>query len=228
MPGTLIPAPYTYFTDDEGVPLVGGLVYTYITGTSTLTPVYHDAALSDPWDNPFEVPASGKATLYQDTDTIKMVIKDADGNVLETIDPIQSVGSTSSGGSGVSVFTFEGDDYFPITATAIPSGTTVSVIHPGTTFYTVDSADLVGDYVLQGMMQVTSAETVTASLVNLSQGSPDTAIVSITSTSTAGELKTSSVITFAASGTARTYAVKTYTAAGVPSYVWNLSLVRTS
>lgn len=226
MAGTLIPAPFIYFTDDEGNPLNAGTFETYITGTATPTPVYHDADLLDPWDNPATIPADGKAIIYMDANTIKMVVKDEDGNVLQTIDPIQSTALAGGGGTGGIAFTFGGDDSFPITVTALPSGTTVATIHPGTSFFSIDSADLIGDYGLQAMMQAGTGETVTASFVNLSQGSPDTPIVSIASSNTAGELQTSAAITFAASGTARTYAIKTKTATGVASYVWGAALVR--
>lgn len=226
MAGTLTPAWFLYFADDEGNPLVGGKVYTYITGTSTPTPVYQDADLNTEWDNPIIIPADGVVVIYQAANTIKAIIHDADDVLVRTIDPIGSNAlNTSAGGSS---FTFGGNDSYPITVTALPSGTAVSTIHPGTSFFSIDSSDLVGDYVLQGMMQAGTGETVTASLVNLSQGSPDTAIVSIASTSTTGELQTSSVITFAAGGTARTYAVKTKTATGVASYVWGLALVRST
>lgn len=227
MAGTLTPAWFLYFADDEGNPLVGGTVETFITGTSTPTPVYQDSGLSTEWPNPFDIPADGCVTIYQAANTIKAVIRDADGVLVRTVDPIQSTALTSGSSAGTA-FTFGGDDSYPITVTALPSGTTVATIHPGTSFFSVDSSDLVGDYILQGMMQAASGDTVTASLVNLSQGSPDTAIVSIASTSAAGELQTSSAITFAAGGTARTYAVKTKTASGGASYVWGLALVRSS
>jgi len=227
MAGTLLPAPFTYFTDDEGAPLVGGTVTTYITGTSTLSPVYHDAALLTAWDNPLTIPADGKVRMYQGTVTLKMVVKDADGNVLDTYDPIQSTAESASSGAGIAAFTFGGAEDFPITVTSLPSGATAAAIHPGSSFVLVDSDNLTGDYLLQGMLQAGAAETVTASLVNVSQGSPDTAIISISSTDTVGELKQSTVITFAAGGTARTYAVKTKTsAAAAPSYAWGFALVK--
>ena len=227
MPGALIAAPFTYFTDDEGAPLVGGQIEFYITGTDVHAPVYHDSTLMDAWTEPIIVPADGKVVIYQPTDSLlKMIVKDADGNVLMTVDPIAPTAGASGSGATSAAFTFGGDDFFPVTATAIPSGTTVAVIHPGSSFFTEDSANLVGTYTLQGMMQAGTGETITAALVNLSQGSPDTAIVSMTSTDTAGELKVSGTITFAASGTARTYAVKTYVASGTPSYAWSFQLMR--
>lgn len=225
MAGTLTPAWFLYFTDSQGNPLVGGRIHTFISGTSTPTPVYQDAALTTPWSNPIIIPADGRVTIYQDANTIKAIVSDSAGNVLETIDPIASTALNASGLSG-GMFSFGGDDYYPVTPTSLPSGTTVATIHPGSTFWTVDSTNLVGDFVLQGMLKAGTGETITASLVNLSQGSPDTPIVSISSSSTAGELQVSSVITFAAGGTARTYAVKTKTATGVASYGWAFQIVR--
>lgn len=226
MAGTLTPAWFLYFTTSTGTPLSGGKIYTYITGTSTPITVYQDADLLVPFSNPIIIPSNGQVTIYQGANTIKAVVYNSADVLQDSYDPIQSTALVSS--VGVSAFTFGGDDSYPITVTALPSGTTVATIHPGTSFFTVDSSDLVGTYVLQGMLQAGAAETVTASLVNLSQGSPDTAIVSIASTATAGELQVSSAITFAAGGTDRTYAVKTKTGTGVASYGWGFALVRTS
>ena len=135
-------------------------------------------------------------------------------------------GAGGGGGSGGVAFTFGGDDYYPIVVTSLPSGTSLATWHPGTTILRIDSGDLIGDYGLQGILQAGTAETVTASLVNLSQGSPDTALVSISSSSTAGELQISTAITFAAPGTARDYAIKTKVGAGTASYGWQFQLVR--
>lgn len=224
MAGTLTPPWFQYFSDDGGEPLVGGKIYTYLSGTSTPTPVYQDADLNTPFSNPIIIPADGRVTIYMDTTTIKAVVYNSSDVLQDTYDPIQSTALDS--GSGGTSFTFGGAESFPVTVTALPSGTSVATIHPGTSFFTVDSNDLVGDFGLQGMLQAGTGETITASLVNLSQGSPDTPIVSIASSDTAGELQTSGVISFAAGGTARTYAVKTKTATGVASYGWALALVR--
>lgn len=226
MAGTLTPAWFLYFTDDEGAPLVGGKIYTYITGTSTPTPLYHDALLASPWTNPIVIPADGVVVAYQDANTIKAVIFDADGNLIRTIDPIASTALSGGGGSGGVALFLGGNDSFPIIVTSLPTGTAVSAIHPGTSLFVIDSADLIGDYGLQAMMQSGAADTVTASFVNLSDGSPDVPLVSISSSSTTGERQVSGAITFGASGTARTYAVKTKSGAGAPGYAYGFALVR--
>ena len=156
MAGTLTPSWFLYFTDSVGAPLSGGKVYTYATGTSTPVTVYQDASLAVPWSNPIILPADGKVTIYQDAETIKAVVKDSDDNLQDSYDPIASTALNSS--LGGSIFSFEGDDFYPITATAYPTGTTVSTIHPGTSLFSVDSNNLVGTYVLQGMLQAGAAE----------------------------------------------------------------------
>ena len=226
MAGTLTPSWFLYFTDSNGAPLAGGKIYTYVTGTSTPATVYQDSSLATPWSNPIILPADGKVTIYQDAETIKAVVYNSDDVLQDTYDPIASTALNSS--LGGAAFTFGGNDFYPITVTAYPSGTAVSTVHPGTSFFSIDSNDLVGTYVLKGMLMAGAAETVSAALVNLSEGSPDTAIVEIASTATAGELQTSGAITFSAGGTARTYAVKTKTAGGVTSYGWSFAIVRTA
>ena len=69
----------------------------------------------------------------------------------------------------------------------------------------------------------------TAALVNLSDGSPETEIVTITSTNTTGEIVTSSAITFATAGATKNYGVK-LKSANSATYVtaWGLELVRTA
>ena len=69
----------------------------------------------------------------------------------------------------------------------------------------------------------------TAALVNLSDGSPETAIVTISSTNTTGEIVTSSAITFATAGATKNYGVK-LKSAHTSAYVtaWGLELVRTA
>lgn len=222
MSGTLTPAWDRYFTDSTGNPLSGGFVYTYITGTNTPTPVFQDATLDTEWSNPIVIPSNGRVTMYQDANIIKAVVYNSAMVLQATYDPIAS----NALNTGISIIPFGGDDSFPIVATSLPSGTAVSTLHPGTSIWPIDSADLVGTYYLVGMLQAGAAETVTASLVNLSQGSPDTAIVSISSTDTAGEFASSGAVTFAAAGALRSYAIKTKTATGVASYGWNFALTR--
>jgi hypothetical protein len=69
--------------------------------------------------------------------------------------------------------------------------------------------------------------TVTAALVNLSDGSPDTPIVTIAGSSATGDRQVSSSITFAGSGAAKNYGIKVKVSAG-SGRAWMFRLVRTS
>jgi len=53
------------FTDD-GVPLVGGKLWTYASGTTTPQPTYADAALTTPNTNPITLNARGEAEIWLD------------------------------------------------------------------------------------------------------------------------------------------------------------------
>lgn len=93
--------------------------------------------------------------------------------------------------------------------TSFPSGATFDKLAPNTDVVAFDSASLpAGTYKLQAVLAAEGGATVTLSLVNLSDGAPDTAIVSITSTSATGQQQTSSAITFATGGASKTYGVK--------------------
>ena len=142
------------------------------------------------------------------------------------MDAVASTGVTGSLISS-SFFEFGGEESNVISATSYPSGSTNDTCHPDTAIFSVDSANLVGTYALSGMLKSESGATVTASLVNLTDGSPDTALVSITSTSAVGELQTSTTITFAAAGATKEYAIKTKVSAN-SGFAWGLSLTKTS
>ena len=68
-------SPNQQFFSNAGAPLVGGKVYTYITGTSTPTNTYSDADLSVPNANPIILDGSGRAIIYcPPTPGIKLVV----------------------------------------------------------------------------------------------------------------------------------------------------------
>lgn len=68
-------SPNQQFFSNAGVPLVGGKVYTYITGTSTPTPTYSDSDLSVPNENPIILDGSGRATIYcPATPNLKLIV----------------------------------------------------------------------------------------------------------------------------------------------------------
>jgi len=60
----VIPMPVAQFFDDSGKPLAGGLLFSYLAGSSTPQPTYADAALTTPNANPVVLSASGRAVVY--------------------------------------------------------------------------------------------------------------------------------------------------------------------
>lgn len=73
----------------NGDPLVGGLLYTYVAGTSTPQVTYTDAAGTVPNTNPIVLDASGRYSMRLGTGlSYKIVLKDADGITIRTEDNI--------------------------------------------------------------------------------------------------------------------------------------------
>lgn len=87
MAATALLLPIQQFFDDDGDPLSGGLLFSYIAGTSTPSPLYADSTLLVPNENPVELDSAGRAVLYVDPAvSLKLVLKDADENTLWTQD----------------------------------------------------------------------------------------------------------------------------------------------
>lgn len=225
MSGTLSPVASQQFFDDNGDPLAGGFLYSYIAGTSTPTPIYANATLGTAYTNPAELDDAGRLVIYLDALSYKFILTDANGVQIWSVDPVASTG-LSAASIGSNFFEFLGEEEARISNTTYNTGTAYTACHPDTVFFSIDSANLVGTYALSGMLKATTG-TVTASIVNLSDGTPDTPLRSITSTSTAGELQTSAAITFAAGGTVKTYAIKTIVTSG-SGYAWGLFLKKLS
>jgi len=76
-------------------PLVGGRIYTYIAGTSTPKATYTTAAASVENENPVELDARGEATIFW-SGAYKIVVRDADDNVLYTVDNVSNAIDASS------------------------------------------------------------------------------------------------------------------------------------
>lgn len=74
-----------YFNPTSGRPLAGGLLYTYAAGTSTPKATYQDAAGVTPNTNPITLDSTGSALVYW-SGNYKIVLKDAQGNTVYTVD----------------------------------------------------------------------------------------------------------------------------------------------
>jgi hypothetical protein len=224
--GTLAPNVFPRLFDNDGFVLDGGFIYTYLSGTATPTATYTDANLTVPNTNPIVLSASGTYIAYLPANSQKWILKDAAGVTLSTVDPVGSVGLTQSG--VYDVFSFFGDPTSPITSTTYPSGATFDKCHAGTAIYAVDSATIApGTYTLTGMLASVGGDVLTVALVNLTDGAPDTPLVTMTGTSLTGATATSGAITFAAAGSTKSYGIKAKITAG-SGFAWALQLVKAS
>lgn len=225
MAGTLAPAPWQ-ITDANGDPVSGAKVNTYLAGTSTPTPTYNSSTLGTPNANPVVADAGGYVTMFLDALSYKFVVTDSEDNPLFTLDGVQAVhvGQSSVG----DVFFFGGDASSPVEVTSYPSGATYDKCHAGSAWFNKNSGDLPGGtYKLEAMLMGAGGGTVTLALVNLTDGSPDTALVEISSSSTTGERQISGAITFAAAGAAKTYGLKAKVNSGA-GFAWAARLTRTA
>ena len=73
--------PYT------AIPLAGGKLYTYETGTSDPQNTYSDVAMTVPNTNPVILDSLGEADIFY-SGTIKMVLKDRNDKVIWTMDGV--------------------------------------------------------------------------------------------------------------------------------------------
>lgn len=214
--------------DNNGEPCSSCKLYTYAAGTSTPLATYADSALMTANANPVVLNSAGRWPIFLSANSFKFVLKNSAETVTYfTIDNVSSIGLAANQ-VGFELVTLGGDPNVAITATSYPSGTAyATTVHAGTFVFSFNSANIPpGTYALEGML-LASGGTVTAALVNLSDGAPDTAMVTIASSSTTGERQISSGITFAAAGAAKSYAIKVKTSAGF-GFCWALRLVRLS
>jgi hypothetical protein len=83
--------PWNQFISGSASVYAGAKLYFYQTGTTTNQAIYQDSALSTAHTNPVVADASGYFDpIYLDNSlpSYKAVLKDADGNTLQTADPI--------------------------------------------------------------------------------------------------------------------------------------------
>ncbi len=91
--------PSFHLQDDDGELCSGCTINTYVPGTSTPKDTYTNATLATPQTNPIVLDSRGEPTtspIYMDG-LYKIVIKDADGNTIDTQDNVRGIGSYASG-----------------------------------------------------------------------------------------------------------------------------------
>lgn len=97
---TLSPSPgFLGFVDINGEIVPGGLVYTYLAGTTTPATTYSDATISVPNENsnPVVIDADGRCVIYLVPGmSYKYVFRDADGGLIWSRDNIAAVGNAAT------------------------------------------------------------------------------------------------------------------------------------
>lgn len=144
--------------------------------------------------------------------------------------PISSAGTAASVDLTAMPYQFGGSALYPTVNTTYPAGATYDKLSPSSGVLSIDSAILAGGtYKLEAVLAVEGAATVTLALVNLTDGAPDTPMVTVTSTSATGERVLSSAITFAGAGSAKVYGVKLKSSsASFRAWAWAVRIIRTS
>ena len=85
----LTPSPKQQIFGSDGLPLVGGKIYTYAAGTSTPIATYVDSAAVTTNTNPIILDSYGQANIWLiNTTGYKFIVKDADDVLLYTVDNI--------------------------------------------------------------------------------------------------------------------------------------------
>jgi hypothetical protein len=98
--GTYAPWPFEQCFDNNGNPLNGGKLFTYLAGTSTPASTYSDVNLTTPNANPIVLssagfPSSGAIFLTTGV-SYKFVLQDAGGSTIATRDNVLAVPGTSN------------------------------------------------------------------------------------------------------------------------------------
>ncbi|MEK9722052.1 MAG: hypothetical protein VW405_01030 [Rhodospirillaceae bacterium] len=95
--GSIMPAPVFTGLDSNGDPVNGGLLYTYVAGTTTAQTTYSDVGLTTANANPVVLDSAGRATVFLTPgSSFKFVLKDSAGSTLWTADNINAVPASSA------------------------------------------------------------------------------------------------------------------------------------
>jgi hypothetical protein len=83
--------------DAAGLPLVGGMLYTYASGTTTPKAAYTDATLGTAATNPLVLNARGEAQVWLGSGAYSLKLTDAAGVTIWTVDGVTAADSSGSG-----------------------------------------------------------------------------------------------------------------------------------
>lgn len=105
MSASIQPFPVFRAFDANGVPLAGGKLYTYNSGTTTPATTYSDAAGTVPNTNPVILDSTGTALIYWGPQLYTVVLTDANGIQQFSVDGYGPGASGSGSTSGIGAAT---------------------------------------------------------------------------------------------------------------------------
>jgi hypothetical protein len=92
-PYGLLPIPRQCFTDANGNPLSGGLLYSYQAGTTTPLATYSDSSGLYQNQNPVQLDSSGCWSIWLAAARYKITLKNSSGNQLWSVDNVSNLGA---------------------------------------------------------------------------------------------------------------------------------------
>lgn len=75
--------------NDDNTPLVGGLLYTYVSGTTTPKASYQDSGLLTPNANPVVLDSRGEASVWPGAGAYTLTLKRSDGTLVWSVDGVR-------------------------------------------------------------------------------------------------------------------------------------------
>lgn len=103
MSANLAPYIFPQQLDNNGDPLVGGKIYSYMAGTTTPLATFADESGSEPNANPVVLDSAGRYEMWLKDHYYKFVLTDADDVVIKTIDRVKGKSSVDGGDAAAAV-----------------------------------------------------------------------------------------------------------------------------
>lgn len=114
MSGFLVPWFFQQFRLENGLPLAGGKIFTYVSETSVPKQTYYDIDLEQPCPNPIILDSAGFAPQYfLEAGEYTFVIKDSLDQIIATRDHVLGAASSNGSTSAEYQIKIDGDDVDP-------------------------------------------------------------------------------------------------------------------
>lgn len=130
MSASLIPNIKFRWFDNNGNPLSGGLVYSYISGTSTPANTFSDEPGTTPNTNPVVLDSAGYAAIYlDDSISYRIVVKTSTGVTIQDVSNVTGTSPTVTASTVIdeTVTATQGQTLIPFTLSYIPGSGALQV-----------------------------------------------------------------------------------------------------